>query len=66
VVTVVAITAQQMLADKGNQSHTDLIDLFAKSLVVVYNANAPDLSECLLVVSPEHFATLKNGGVKNR
>ena len=66
-VTVLAVTSgpHQMVDFTTRDAHT-LVNLLGAHLAATYACHLPLVNEALLVVSPEHFTTLKRGGVVSK
>lgn len=66
-VTVHAVTGgPQQLVDFATRDALTLCTLMAASLATMYAATLPLVNEVVVVVSPEHYATLVRGGIKSK
>lgn len=66
-VTVMAVAGGPLqLVDFYTKDADRLCQLMADSLSVMYSSEFPLINECLLVVSPEHYQTLRKGGITSK
>lgn len=62
-VTVMSVTSgPHQVVDFYTTDPDELCRLIAQSMHGAYNAYFPMVNECLVVIGPEHFATLSRGG----
>jgi hypothetical protein len=54
------------LAGTPEQNAEQLCRLLARAMHSAYCGIAPNINDCLLVISPEHYKTLVGGGIKSK
>jgi len=67
VVTVLGVTSgPHQVVDFYITDANELIQLLAEAMHPVYSPYFPFINDCLLVLSPEHYDTLRKGGIKTK
>eukprot|EP01062_Namystynia_karyoxenos_P023302 TRINITY_DN189_c0_g1_i1.p1 TRINITY_DN189_c0_g1~~TRINITY_DN189_c0_g1_i1.p1 ORF type:complete len:523 (+),score=146.68 TRINITY_DN189_c0_g1_i1:116-1570(+) len=65
-VTVVAVSSGPYQVVDFNADCSTLLELLARHLATSYSAMMPMVNDCVVVISPEHYDTLRKGGVKSK